>query len=465
MDIKTKKNVLIKTKANYKLMSNYTRDFKMENKDLENDNGEINYATNKISNESNLISNKAIKKYNEIGREKFFKTKDLINEKISNSIKEEEKIRAVQKKVKEDVKKSKEISNNLKKIIKSILNAIKELFDFIIASSWVIIIFIVMISMISFMMTSVIGIFFSNEFDENTISLRSVMQELNNEFIQRLTTIQNEVPHNEFDITGNRAMWKDIICVFIIKYSDGDFGTELISLDDKKISAFKEVFWNMNEITYTTEEIQEEKQIVDEKGKIKTIIETKIILHITINGKTLDDMKAGFSKKQLAMLDEILNDYYIELWDQLLINSSNGSLNIVEVAMSQIGEVGGEPYWSWYGFSSRVSWCACFVSWCANECGYIENGIIPKFATCEAEGITWFKTCNLWQDNSYIPNEGDIIFFDWEGDGHSDHVGIVERVENGIVYTIEGNTTGDMVKEEKYNIGASVIKGYGTPNY
>ena len=461
MDIKTKKSILIKTKDNYKLMSRYTKDFKMENKDIENDNDEINYATNKISNESNLITNKAIKKYNDLGREKFFKTKDLVNEKISKSIKEEEKIRMLQKKVKEDVKKSKEITDNLKKIIKSILKAIKELFDFIIASSWVIIIFIIIISMISFMMTSVIGIFFSNEFAENTISLRSVMQELNNEFIQKLTSIQNEVPHDEFDITGNRAMWKDIICTFIIKYSDGDFGTEMISLDDKKMASFKEVFWNMNEITYTTEEIQEEKEITDEKGKTKKVIETKTMLHITINGKTLDDMKAEFSKKQLAMLDEILNDYYIELWDQLLINTSNGNSNIVEVALSQIGEVGGQPYWSWYGFSSRVSWCACFVSWCANECGYIENGIIPKFATCEVEGITWFKTCNLWQENSYIPNSGDIIFFDWEGDGHSDHVGIVERVENGIVYTIEGNTTGDMVKEEKYNIGTSVIKGYG----
>lgn len=87
--------------------------------------------------------------------------------------------------------------------------------------------------------------------------------------------------------------------------------------------------------------------------------------------------------------------------------------------------------------------------------------IIPKFATCEDEGVTWFKEHNLWKETDYIPKSGDIIFFDWEQDNHSDHVGIVERVENDIVYTIEGNTTGDMVKEEKYDLNNGCIKGYG----
>lgn len=116
-----------------------------------------------------------------------------------------------------------------------------------------------------------------------------------------------------------------------------------------------------------------------------------------------------------------------------------GSSDIVQVAFSQIGNIGGEPYWSWYGYSSRVEWCACFVSWCANQCGYINSGIIPKFSACQIEGVAWFRTCGLWQERGYEPKAGDIIFFDWEADGHSDHVGIVERCENGKVYTIEGN--------------------------
>lgn len=86
---------------------------------------------------------------------------------------------------------------------------------------------------------------------------------------------------------------------------------------------------------------------------------------------------------------------------------------IVEVALTQLGNEGGQPYWSWYGFDGRVEWCACFVSWCANECGYIDAGVIPKFAGC-VWGVEWFRDRGLWQDNSYEPRPGDIIFFDKE---------------------------------------------------
>ena len=142
---------------------------------------------------------------------------------------------------------------------------------------------------------------------------------------------------------------------------------------------------------------------------------------------------------------------------------------IVEVARSQIGNVGGEPYWSWYGFTERVDWCACFVSWCANQCGYIEAGIIPKFSGCEW-GVYWFRQHDQWAGRNITPTPGMIIFFDWEDeeggglDGGADHVGIVERVENGRVYTIEGNTA-DSCRERSYPLGHFEILGYGLPAY
>ncbi len=140
---------------------------------------------------------------------------------------------------------------------------------------------------------------------------------------------------------------------------------------------------------------------------------------------------------------------------------------IVEVARSQIGNVGGEPYWSWYGFTERVDWCACFVSWCANQCGYIESGVIPKFSGCEW-GVYWFRQHDQWAGRNITPTPGMIIFFDWEDeeggglDGGADHVGIVERVENGRVYTIEGNTA-DSCRERSYPLGHFEILGYGVP--
>ena len=137
-----------------------------------------------------------------------------------------------------------------------------------------------------------------------------------------------------------------------------------------------------------------------------------------------------------------------------------GNHDVVQIAQSQIGNIGGRPYWSWYGFNSRVEWCACFVSWVMNEAGLIEDGTVPKFAYCPT-GIQWFKQHDQWQGGQYTPAPGDIIFFDWESDGISDHVGIVEKIENETVYTIEGNSINDECRQNSYLIGSIYIVGYG----
>lgn len=143
--------------------------------------------------------------------------------------------------------------------------------------------------------------------------------------------------------------------------------------------------------------------------------------------------------------------------------TAGGNQVIVEVALAQVGDEGGEPYWSWYGFNSRVEWCACFVSWCADQCGYLDSGIIPKFSGC-VDGVSWFQSNGQWQNKSYEPQAGDIIFFDWEVDGEIDHVGVVVKCENAIVYTVEGNS-GDACRQNQYTVGNSPIYGYGIPAY
>lgn len=145
---------------------------------------------------------------------------------------------------------------------------------------------------------------------------------------------------------------------------------------------------------------------------------------------------------------------------------------IILVAKAQIGNEGGDKFWKWYGFEEHVHWCACYVSWCANECGYIDKGIIPKFAVC-TDGINWFKEKNQWHDRgeSYYPIIGDIIFFDWyeedgSQDGNSDHVGIVTRTDitNRNIYTIEGNTS-NKCAERMYSFDDVQVMGYGSPKY
>ena len=170
-----------------------------------------------------------------------------------------------------------------------------------------------------------------------------------------------------------------------------------------------------------------------------------------------------FDQDQRDMLAELLDDENNSLWLQALYGITEWDGDLVAIALSQVGNIGGNPYWSWYGFSSHVAWCACFVSWCANECGYIEAGVIPRFAGC-IQGSNWFRNRDLWQDGGYEPRPGDIIFFDWEGDGLTDHVGIVERVESSRIYTVEGNS-GDACRQNSYPIDSPVIYGFGCPTY
>ncbi len=133
---------------------------------------------------------------------------------------------------------------------------------------------------------------------------------------------------------------------------------------------------------------------------------------------------------------------------------------LVQTAQQEIGNQGGEKYWRWYGFAQRVEWCGCFVSWCANECGYVEAGVLPKFSMCDQR---WLKSAGMWKDTSHEPSSGDLIFFDWLRDGKQDgivdHVGIVEAVQDGKVYTIEGNCD-DACARQVYDLAEEQILGY-----
>ena len=154
------------------------------------------------------------------------------------------------------------------------------------------------------------------------------------------------------------------------------------------------------------------------------------------------------------------------MWDGVLYGYYAGGEDIVSVALSQLGNKGGEPYWRWYGFGSRVEWCCCFVSWCANECGYIDTGVIPKYAGTST-GVNWFKERGQWLDGSAEPSPGMIIFYDWAKnglDGQADHTAIVWKVENGYVYTVEGNWD-DKCQTSCRPIGEYQILGYGVPAY
>ncbi|MBO5183095.1 MAG: CHAP domain-containing protein [Bacilli bacterium] len=347
--------------------------------------------------------------------------------------------------------------------VKAIIAGTKALISAIIAGGWVAVIVIIVICLIGLLCSSIFGIFFSSE-DTGTITMSSVVKEINTEMSDKISNIQETNIYDDFKIESDRAEWKEILSIYTAKISKGTNETEVITLDDTKKAELKKIFWDMNNVSF---EIKEETNDIEyEVGNELNENLTKKVLYINITSKSLEEMMNlyNFTPMQRKQVNDLLSDDYSMMWSSVIFGTPVGSPDMVQIALSQVGNVGGQPYWSWYGFNSRVEWCAIFVSWVANESGYLDAGIIPKFSGCQ-NGINWFKAMGQWQESSYTPKSGDIIFFDWEVDGTVSHVGIVEKVENGRVYTVEGNSTNDTCRQKDYSLSSNVIFGYGTPQY
>ena len=355
------------------------------------------------------------------------------------------------------------------KTIKAIIEALKELISAIIAGGWVSVVVIVIILIIGMIAGSVYGIFLSNEDTGTGMQMRDAIARINNEFQAEIQSIKAANPHDEVEMTGTRAIWKDVLAVYAVKLiTDPDNPQEVASMDEDKFQILRSVFWDMNEISYRVESSGETAtEEIPEEDDIPVMTESEPVtttLYITIKHKTPEEMAEayGFSEEQRRWLEELLSDENESLWGSAFYGV-NADGSIVEVALSQVGNT-GETYWTYMGFGGRVEWCACFVSWCANECGYIESGIIPRFSLCD-NGVQWFKDRGQWLDGGETPVPGCIIFFDYNHNGETDHVGIVEKAEGGYVWTIEGNAGGDQVCHYSYSLTSSGIYGYGTPDY
>ena len=358
--------------------------------------------------------------------------------------------------------------------VKAIIAATKALIAAIAAGGWIAVLVIVIICLIGLLIGSCFGIFFSGEDSGSGYTMQNVVQEINDDYQQQIDTTKANLSHDVLEMSGSRAVWPEVLAVYAVKTTtDPDNPQEVATMDDSKKAILTDIFWEMNQISSRTE-TRTETVITETDDGHGNIVETETTvtqtyLYITVSHKTAEEMAAqyGFDEEQKEQLAELLDEENRSLWSAVLYGIYTEDGAIVSVALSQVGNVGGEPYWSWDGFSSRVEWCACFVSWCANECGYIDTGVIPKYAGC-VNGVQWFKDRGQWMDGSAEPAPGMIIFFDWNDengqDGLSDHTGIVEKVENGRVYTIEGNS-GDSVRQNSYPVGHYEVLGYGCPDF
>lgn len=151
---------------------------------------------------------------------------------------------------------------------------------------------------------------------------------------------------------------------------------------------------------------------------------------------------------------------------------------VVSVAQAEVGYKDSSThskYGNWYGYQG--GWCTTFVLWCFNKAGNaydtkLYGNIIPSGGNCNSM-ISWFSNKGRYHKASsgYTPKSGDLIFFDWSGNGSSQHVGIVDYTSGSTVYTIEGNCSGE-VKARSYTKSGSKpynnissIMGYGEPDF
>ena len=361
--------------------------------------------------------------------------------------------------------------------VKAIIAGTKALIAAIAAGGWVAVVIILVICVIGLIVGSCFGIFFSGEDSGTGQTMRQAVQEINADYQSQIDTTRANLTYDELEMSGSRAVWPEVLAVYAVKATtDPDDPQEVATVDDSKKAILKDIFWRMNEISSRTESKTEEVITETDDGH-GNIVETattvtRTYLYITVSHKTAEEMadNFNFTADQRKQLSELLDEENRRLWSAVLYGIYSGDDAIVKAALSQVGNAGGEPYWSWYGFNSRVEWCACFVSWCFNECGYLDTGTAPKFAGCVG-GVEWFRSRGQWADNTVKPAPGMIVFFDWNDpngasgpqDGEADHVGIVEKCENGIVYTIEGNS-GDACRQNQYPVGYYEILGYGILN-
>ena len=371
----------------------------------------------------------------------------------------------------------------VKKIVKGIVEAIKKLLNAITGASIPIFLILVLAGSIAALVASAFGIFFAgDQSGESTRTLREVVMEINSEYLATIDNIEKTVAHDEVTKEGYGASWPEVLSVYAVYVTTKtDGATDVVHITDDRVKILKDIFWQMTTVTYTTETKTETKKVpdLDADGNqkkdsngnplYKDETTTKTILHIKIShlSATEEDNKLSFNAEQKAQLNQLLDTKNASLWAEILRGVGLGSNELVNLALSQLGNKGGEKYWRWAGLSKRCEWCALFVSWCGDQTGLRAAGQIPYFSFV-SDGVSFYKNKGKWIDGSEVNSSncdkliqpGMIIFFDWEPDGKPNHVGIVTKVSNGYIYTVEGNSS-DAVRERSYSADNKSLFGFG----
>ena len=369
-------------------------------------------------------------------------------------------------------------------LVKMAIAAIKSLVAAIAAGGWVAVVIILVICLIGLLLGSVFGIFFSNE--SGDVSMTEVVTQLNQEFSGRIEQIQNDNPHDHLILhnSGNTTLagnWRDVLAIYAVKTAgDEQNGMEVATLDDAKIAILREIFWDMNEISYSVtttttppESITDDPVIEDSEGDEDEDEEpvTYTVLNVYVTSKSQAEMRTAyhFTARQNAMLDELLLSEYQSLFMQLTGSYVNISLSpeelaalmenlpqnlderrkaVVMAAYSLIGKVN----YFWGGKSTVIGWDSRWgtpttvtsarssttgtVRPFGLDCsGYVTWAFCNAAGTSDAVDIIKHGTSNQYANSHKISwselMPGDLVFFDHS----SPHVGIIigEKANGNVI--------------------------------
>lgn len=308
----------------------------------------IKKKKNKMASNSIKTAEKANKKIKEVGKG----IKNTKKAAKTNKMMLERGRRLAIKSAKVAVKGTKLAIKGTIKGIKAMIAAVKSLIGLLVAGGSVAVIVIIVICLIGLLFSSIFGIFFSSlkiDIGVQPKTMNECIVDLNNEMNKKISDIENSVIHDEVVINSNRANWKDIIATYSIKVNGGNDQDEVMTLDLKKQSILRTVFWDMNTITYeirnetyksqsigtwdkrdfNLNEIQQGKPITFEEEEKE---EMKLILYITITSKSLEDMKQqyAFNSNQLQQLEEITGEDKESMWNAVIYGTYGDKGEIAE---------------------------------------------------------------------------------------------------------------------------------------
>lgn len=361
--VKTINKAVVQTE---RFKDNIVRTKEKAEETVSNDINSNEYASNKIKFATDRAFDESVNQFNKQGQKSFMKTKENYQKskakikQLKKKIKDKRKVKSTVKNTKTAIKTSKEVAKKTEKTaketikaskratqiaketakrtaqgvkvavkatvsaIKAIIAGTKALVAAIVAGGWVAVIVIIVICLVALMCSSIFGIFFSSQkTSANSITMNTVVAECNQEFSDKLQSIQDSNPHDDYVLEGSMASWKDVLTVYTIKQSNGVNQQDVMTIDDNKKNVIKQIFWDMNSLT---SEVKDE--MVTEQGTNADEMPKQVqkkVLHIKINTKTIEQMKNDyhFSPAQNKQLAELTDNKYASLWNGVIYGATD----------------------------------------------------------------------------------------------------------------------------------------------